>query len=963
MNSANAGPKGERDEIPLYSTRISKNYYEYMGKYHPDIDMGPILDDAGIATHQLEDEGHWLTQSQVDRFHEGLVRTVGDPDIARKAGQYTPFSKAAGTVSQYAMGFMTPWAAYTVLSKLYPHMSRGSTMETRSLGLNQVEVIAVQNPGVTEKPYQCQNRMGVFEGIAKLFTNKLAAIEHDTCMHISGDRCVYRIRWEETPAFIWKRVSRFTYLACLIAAPLVLYAFPADAVAMAIPAMIAVALGVSRYQAHLEMKELTLTFKNHRALADELLGEINARYNNAMLIQEIGQASSNILDIDQLMSFAVETIKKRLNFDRGLIMLANQEGTRLVYKVGYGYNPEEEALLGSAEFHLDNPRSRGPFVVAYKKQKPFLVNDINTIENDISERTREFIRRMHVESFVCVPIVYEGKSEGILAVDNHRLKRPLNQSDINLFLGIAPQIGISINNARSYQKVRESEEQFRALSENAPDIIYTTDFPGAFTYVNPAWERLLGHAREEVCGKYFVDFVKGNDVRRFSKIFKEIRDERKQFSSIDGILLHRNGSDRLFDMSGAPNLDARGNVVGIVGTFRDVTKQRSLENQLLHASKMEAVGTLTGGIAHDFNNIIQAISGYNQLMMMKRNESDPDWKYLANIDRLNQRATDLIRQLLIFSRKVDIKLQIVDLNKEIKEYSSLLKQIISRMISVDLHLEADLWKIKGDPAQLGQIFMNLSVNARDAMPEGGVLEIRTENVVIEEKTVRDGMALTPGRYVLLRLSDTGHGMNQETITHIFEPFYSTKEAGKGTGLGLAVVHGIVANHGGHIFCESEPERGTTFRIYFPVLNEPSPEAPAPVHGAAEEKVRAGEEILLVVDDEESLLETTKILMESYGYRVMTAESGETAIEIFNREKKKISLVIMDLLMPGMGGLRCLDALLKTDPGVKVIISSGYISSGNQREVMAKGAAGFIQKPYRRQEILNLVRRVLDQGSR
>jgi len=364
-----------------------------------------------------------------------------------------------------------------------------------------------------------------------------------------------------------------------------------------------------------------------------------------------------------------------------------------------------------------------------------------------------------------------------------------------------------------------------------------------------------------------------------------------------------------------------------------------------------------------WNNIIQAISGYNQLMMMKRNESDPDWKYLANIDRLNQRATDLIRQLLIFSRKVDIKLQIVDLNKEIKEYSSLLKQIISRMISVDLHLEADLWKIKGDPAQLGQIFMNLSVNARDAMPEGGVLEIRTENVVIEEKTVRDGMALTPGRYVLLRLSDTGHGMNQETITHIFEPFYSTKEAGKGTGLGLAVVHGIVANHGGHIFCESEPERGTTFRIYFPVLNEPSPEAPAPVHGAAEEKVRAGEEILLVVDDEESLLETTKILMESYGYRVMTAESGETAIEIFNREKKKISLVIMDLLMPGMGGLRCLDALLKTDPGVKVIISSGYISSGNQREVMAKGAAGFIQKPYRRQEILNLVRRVLDQGSR
>lgn len=950
-------------EVPLYSTRIIKSFYEYMGKYRSDCNMGPILDEAGIATHQLEDEGHWLTQSQVDRFHEGLVRTVGDPDIARKAGQYTPFSKAAGTVSQYTMGFMTPWAAYTVLSKLYPHMSRGSTMETRSLGPNEVEVIAVQNPGVTEKPYQCQNRMGVFEGIAKLFTNKLADIEHETCMHISGDRCVYRIRWEETSSFLWRRVSNYSYLACIVASIFILFAFPVSDSVVVFLFMIAAAMGISLYQAHLEKRELIQTFKNHRALADDLLDEINTRYNNAMLIQEIGQASSNILDIDELMAFAMETVKKRLNFDRGLIMLANQEGTRLVYRVGYGYNPEEEALLRSAEFHLDNPRSRGPFVVAYKKQKPFLVNDIKTIENDISGRTREFIRRMHVESFVCVPIVYEGKSEGILAVDNHRLKRPLNQSDINVFLGIAPQIGISINNARSYQRVRESEERFRALSENAPDIIYTTDITGAFTYVNPAWERLLGYDREDLCGKYFVNFVKESDARRFRKLFKEIRDNRINFSGVDGTILHRDGSEHMFNMSGAPNLDAEGKVIGAVGTFRDVTKQRMLEKQLLHASKMEAVGTLTGGIAHDFNNIIQAISGYNQLMMMKRNESDPDWKYLANVDRLNQRATDLIRQLLIFSRKVDVKLQTVDLNEEIKEYSSLLKQIIPRMISVDLHLEADLWKIKGDPAQLGQIFMNLSVNAKDAMPEGGVLEIRTEKVVIEEKTVRDGMALTPGRYVLLRLSDTGYGMTQEILTHIFEPFYSTKEAGKGTGLGLAVVHGIVANHGGHISCASEPDRGTTFRIYFPVMNEPSPEAPASVPGAAEEKVRAGEETLLVVDDEESLLDTTKILLEQYGYRVLTAESGETAIEIFNGEKKKISLVIMDLLMPGMGGLRCLDALLKTDPGLKVIISSGYMSSSNQREVMAKGAAGFIQKPYRRQDILSLVRGVLDQGSR
>jgi signal transduction histidine kinase/CheY-like chemotaxis protein len=456
-----------------------------------------------------------------------------------------------------------------------------------------------------------------------------------------------------------------------------------------------------------------------------------------------------------------------------------------------------------------------------------------------------------------------------------------------------------------------------------------------------------------------VAFVKPDDVRRFRKLFKEIRFSRTHFSDVEGTLLHKNGSERLFNMSGAPNLDAEGNAIGVVGTFRDVTRQRMLENQLLHASKMEAVGTLTGGIAHDFNNIIQAISGYNQLLMMKKNESDPDWKYLANIDRLNQRATDLIKQLLIFSRKVDIKLQEVDLNKEIKECYSLLKEIIPKMISVDLDMDADLWKIKGDPAQLGQVFMNVSVNARDAMPEGGILQIRTKNIIIEEKIVRCGMELNPGCFVLLTVSDTGQGMSQEILVHIFEPFYSTKEAGKGTGLGLAVVYGIVANHGGHIYCESEPVRGTTFSIYFPAATGLGEGAPVAADGLTDEESFARGEILLLVDDEEYLLETTKVLLEQYGYRVLTAENGEKAIEIFNSEKTKISLVILDLLMPGMGGLRCLNALLKIEPEVKVIISSGYMSSSKQREAMDKGAVGFIQKPYRLQDILNLVREALD----
>ncbi|MDP3285246.1 MAG: hypothetical protein Q8M56_12525, partial [Desulfobacterales bacterium] len=334
---------------------------------------------------------------QVDRFYEILVKTVGDPDIARKAGQYASFTKTAGSISQYLLGYMTPAAVYTVLGKLYPHMSRGSTVETRKVGPNQAEITAIQNPGVKEKPYQCENRLGTFEGIAKIFTNELARIEHTTCMHISGDRCIYNITWKTMPSFIWKRIANYSYLLCLIICLFLFFVLPRNYSVTAILSMILVAMGITLYQIYLEKDELATTFKNHGNTASILLNEINARYNNSMLVQEIGQASSNILNIDKLLKFTMESFKKRLDFDRGLIMLANRERTRLVYRVGYGYSSDEEDLLKSTEFHLDNPKSRGPFIVSFKQQKPFLINDFKDVEKDFSERSREFVRKINVK--------------------------------------------------------------------------------------------------------------------------------------------------------------------------------------------------------------------------------------------------------------------------------------------------------------------------------------------------------------------------------------------------------------------------------------------------------------------------------------------------------------------------------------------------------------------------------------
>ncbi len=972
------------EETPLYNTAIIKSFAEYIDKYHPDIDMMPILDYAGITTYQLSDAGHWLTQTQVDRFYEILVTAVGDPDLARKVGQCATISKAGGAVSQYTLGFMTPSAAYTFLGKLYPHASRGSSLETRSIGSNKVEVVAIQNPGVKEKPYQCENRLGTFEGIAKLFTNELARIEHTTCMHIDhGDRCIYNITWKTTPSFVWKRIANYSYLLCLIICLFLFFALPRNYSITAILSMILVAMGITLYQVHLEKDELATTFKKHGDTASNLLDEINTRYNNALLVQEIGQAASNILDIDNLLKFTMETVGKRLDFDRGLIMLANRERTRLVYRVGYGYNPDEEDLLKSTEFHLDNPKSRGPFIVSFKKQKPFLINDFKDVEKDISERSREFVRKINVKSFICVPIVYEGRSEGILAVDNQYSKRPLNQSDINLFLGIAPQLGISINNARSYELIREREQRFRALSENAPDIIYTLNVDGRFLYVNPAWEKILGYNKETVVGKFFTDFLKKEDMERFTPVFSYIRDNRQTITDLYVPILHKDGSERLFYMSGAPDADSEGNVIGVVGTFKDVTdlkksefelrgmneslkqeiedrklaeaKRADLERQLRQAQKMEAVGTLAGGLAHDFNNLLMGIQGYTSLMLLSTNESHNHYEKLKNIEKYVVRGSDLTKQLLGFARGGKYEVRPTNINELIKTSSHMFGRT-KKEISISTAFESKIWRVEVDQGQVEQVLLNLYLNAAQAMPGGGSIHIETKNVIIDESEIRNKY-FKPGKYVRIIVKDTGVGIDEKTKGRIFDPFFTTKEMGRGTGLGLASAYGIIKSHNGFINVESEVGRGSEFIIHLPASEKASIE-----ETVIAEKLVMGNETLLLVDDEEDILKIGAEMLNRLGYKVMPARSGMEAVKLFTEKKDEINLVILDMVMPEMNGSETFDLLKKIQPDLKVLLSSGYSLSEEASQILKNGHNSFIQKPFDINRVSSKIRELLDRES-
>lgn len=412
---------------------------------------------------------------------------------------------------------------------------------------------------------------------------------------------------------------------------------------------------------------------------------------------------------------------------------------------------------------------------------------------------------------------------------------------------------------------------------------------------------------------------------------------------------------RTWEMRSFPTLNPDGRMIGIVEVGRDVTEMKRLESQLMRAQKMEAMGTLTGGIAHDFNNLLQAVHGYTELLLFRKPSEDPDCHAIRQIQKAAHSASELTEQLLNYSRKVKSDFRPLDFNREIRKIVRILRRTIPKMVGIELDSEKSLNAVNADPAQIEQLLLNLALNARDAMPDGGTLRIETRNTHVCGKRSDEESTPPAGDYVLIRVSDTGQGITPELQELIFEPFFTTKEEGKGTGLGLAMAREVVKNHGGHIRCWSSPGEGTAFEVYLP-----SVQVTAGVEDAvAPEMPMGGDETILLVDDDSNIRELEEEALARFGYRVIPAENGEQAFEIYRKSVQEIDLVILDLIMPGMGGKKCLEAILDIQPSAKVVIASGYSSCGADAESLKGLAKGFIRKPHNVAYMLKTVRSVLD----
>jgi two-component system cell cycle sensor histidine kinase/response regulator CckA len=510
--------------------------------------------------------------------------------------------------------------------------------------------------------------------------------------------------------------------------------------------------------------------------------------------------------------------------------------------------------------------------------------------------------------------------------------------------------------------LREGEEKYRTILESIEEGCFETDLDGNLTFFNNPFLKILGYPRDELLGTNTGKYTSHDTVTKMNRITERLKKTGKPVNVTDYDVICKGGGNVSLELSVSLIKDQYDLPTGYRGVLRDVSERKQaeeekykLDTQLQQAQKMESIGTLAGGIAHDFNNILMGIQGNASLMLLKIKSDHPNFEKIKNVETYVQNGTELTKQLLGFARRGKYLIKATDLNEIIDKSSSLFART-KKEIRVHADLKDDLRTVEVDRGQIEQVLLNLYVNAWQAMPHGGDLYLQTENITLDHRYVKP-YKVEPGRYAKISISDTGVGIDKETQKRIFEPFFTTKEMGRGTGLGLASAYGIIKSHGGYINVYSEKEKGTIFTIYLPNSNkEVSKEIEA-----APAAIIKGSGTILLIDDEKMILDVGIELLEELGYTVQTAMSGQEAIDVFDKNRAEIDMIIMDMIMPGMGGGEAFDRLKEMDPAIKVLLSSGYSINGQATKILQRGCDGFIQKPFNMNQLAEKIQGVLANG--
>ncbi|MBM4319695.1 MAG: response regulator, partial [Deltaproteobacteria bacterium] len=582
----------------------------------------------------------------------------------------------------------------------------------------------------------------------------------------------------------------------------------------------------------------------------------------------------------------------------------------------------------------------------------------STTDKDRLARTRNRCNGEGYESVGLFALRSGEQCLGLLQLNDRRQERFTPES-LALHERLAGHLAVALAKTRADEDLVRSAERWQATFDAISDVVCVVSNDHKFIEINQAGCRSLGISRDQIIGRRCFEVVHGTGSPITACPC------RLAAQSGEPATTRHQERGRTYDLLAWPLVGADRRSNGFVHIVKDVTaeveatkEKTQLEEQLKLAQRLEAVGRLAGGVAHDFNNLLSVIISYAGFAVDELRESDPVRADIVEIQSAGQRAAALTRQLLAFSRKQLLEPEVLNLNRTVSGIESMLRRLLGEDIDIEVHLADDLGSVLADPGQIEQVIMNLSVNARDAMPQGGKLTIETVNVELDAEYADQHVAVKPGRFVMLSVTDTGTGMDAATREHIFEPFFTTKEKGKGTGLGLSTVYGIVKQSGGYIWVYSEPGRGTTFKVYLPRVDAPAAEA----RRRAVSAMPTGSETVLVVEDEDAVRRLAERILRSAGYEVLSAASGGDALVLCEKHGGGVDLLLTDVVMPQMSGRELAERLSKLCPRLKVLYMSGYTDNAIVHHGVLDPGTRFLGKPFAAAELTRKVREVLDEGN-
>ncbi len=660
-------------------------------------------------------------------------------------------------------------------------------------------------------------------------------------------------------------------------------------------------------------------------------------------------------DFHSALEVVLKEVTNAIGWDIGEAWLPSPDGTSLLYSDAYysSFNNSDKFRLTSKKLVLKKDAglpgkvwSSGQIEwitdVTRETQAPFLRNDI--------------VKELGIKTAMGVPIIADNDCLAVLVFFSAMIKKR-EPRITDLVSSVASQLSMVIKQKKIDEEIHKRNIELARLTqviEQTVESVIITDTEGEIVYVNPTFERITGYSRSEAIGRKPNILKSGeHDISFFQEMWTTIRAGTIWRGQI--INKRKDGTRYIDESIIIPVKDETGKIVNFAGIQNDVTHAVQLEEQYRQMQKMDAIGHLTAGIAHDFNNIMTAVNGYAELLQMRFPQDDPRQELLSNIIYSGDKAANLIQQLLAFSRRQVMEPKVLNINTLVNNMGKMLKHIIGEQIQLKTILDPDLWNIKSDPTQLEQVIINLAINSRDAMPDGGQLTIDTSNAVLDDNFVSTHLETSPGEYIMLAVYDTGQGMNREVMTHIFEPFYTTKDTGKGTGLGLSTVYGIIKQNSGSIWVYSEEGFGTTFKIYLPRTKEPLSE----ISEAAVAELPGGDETILVAEDDDRVRELVSQILTVYGYKVVEARDGQEAMKLSNSYFGDIHLLLTDVIMPGVTGKILYEHITKTRAGIKILFMSGYTADMIGLQMIKAANLPLIQKPFNTGELLRKVREVLD----